>query len=120
MTVSNANTMESEAPVTLSEAAAEHVHKLIAQQGSGKGIRLSVTSMGCSGLGYVLDIVEEPAAGDHVFPAGEGLLVAVDAEAYPYVKGTRIDFVREGLNRTFKFDNPNVQATCGCGESFAV
>ncbi len=120
MSVTNANPVEVEQPVTMTEAAAAQVRKLIEQRGSGKGIRLGVSAMGCSGFGYVLDIVDEPCPEDRVFPAGEDLIIVVDEKAYPYVKGTRIDFVREGLNRTFKFDNPNVQATCGCGESFAV
>ncbi|HHB13272.1 MAG TPA: iron-sulfur cluster assembly accessory protein [Chromatiales bacterium] len=120
MSVNNANPVENEQPVTLTEAAAAHVRKLIEQRGSGRGIRLGVSAMGCSGFGYVLDIVDEPNPEDRVFPAGGDLIVVVGPEAYPYVKGTRIDFVREGLNRSFKFDNPNVQATCGCGESFAV
>ncbi len=120
MSAINVNVVTDEPPVTLTEAAAAQVRRLIEQRGAGKGLRLGVTAMGCSGFGYVLDIVDEPNPDDRVFPAGEDLVVVVDPEAYAYVKGTEIDFVREGLNRTFKFNNPNVQATCGCGESFAV
>lgn len=105
--------------VTLSEAAANHVSKFIAKRGKGLGVRLGVKTTGCSGMAYKLEYADEGAADDLVFES-HGLKVFVDPKSLPYIDGTELDFVREGLNEGFKFNNPNVKNECGCGESFNV
>ncbi|MEC5388360.1 iron-sulfur cluster assembly protein IscA [Uliginosibacterium sp. H3] len=105
--------------VTLSEAAANHVSKFIAKRGKGVGVRLGVKTTGCSGMAYKLEYADEEAPDDLVFES-HGLKVLVDPKSLPYIDGTELDFVREGLNEGFKFNNPNVKNECGCGESFNV
>ncbi len=105
--------------VTLSEAAAKHVSKYIAKRGKGVGVRLGVKTTGCSGMAYKLEYADEAMADDVVFDS-HGLKVFVDPKSLPYIDGTELDFVREGLNEGFKFNNPNVKNECGCGESFNV
>jgi iron-sulfur cluster assembly protein len=106
-------------PVTLTAAAARHVNRYLAKRGKGLGIRLGVKTTGCSGLAYKLEYVDELAAEDVVFE-DQGVKVLVDPKSMPYVDGTQLDFVREGLNEGFKFINPNERDRCGCGESFRV
>ncbi|MGL1833831.1 iron-sulfur cluster assembly protein IscA [Rhodocyclaceae bacterium SMB388] len=105
--------------VTLSERAAQHVSNFIAKRGKGVGIRLGVRTTGCSGMAYKLEFVDEAHDEDLVFET-HGLKVVVDPKSLPYIDGTELDFVREGLNEGFKFNNPNVKDECGCGESFNV
>ncbi len=105
--------------VTLSQRAATHVTKFIAKRGKGVGIRLGVQTSGCSGMAYKLEFVDETQAEDLVFES-HGVKVLIDPKSLPYLDGTELDFVREGLNEGFKFNNPNVKDQCGCGESFNV
>lgn len=105
--------------VTLSERAAQHVSGFIAKRGKGVGIRLGVRTTGCSGMAYKLEFVDEAQDEDVVFES-HGLKIVVDPKSLPYIDGTELDFVREGLNEGFKFNNPNVKDECGCGESFNV
>ena len=105
--------------ITLTEAAARHVTRYLSRRGKGVGVRLGVKTTGCSGLAYKLEYADEVAPEDHVFE-DHGVKVLVDPRSLPYIDGTELDFVREGLNEGFKFSNPNASATCGCGESFAV
>ncbi|PTD98031.1 iron-sulfur cluster assembly protein IscA [Pseudothauera lacus] len=105
--------------VTLSESAARHVSNFIAKRGKGYGIRLGVRTSGCSGMAYKLEFVDATEDQDLVFES-HGVKVVVDPKSLPYIDGTELDFVREGLNEGFKFNNPNVKDACGCGESFNV
>ena len=105
--------------IQLSEAAARHVSEHLARRGAGVGVRLGVTTTGCSGLAYVLEFVDEVAGEDEVFESF-GVKVIIDPKSLTYLDGTELDFVREGLNEGFKFNNPNVRGECGCGESFNV
>lgn len=105
--------------VTITEAAARHVGSQLADRGHGLGIRLGVTTSGCSGMAYVLEFVDEQAPEDQVFEA-HGVRVFVDPKSLVYLEGTELDYVREGLNEGLQFRNPNVAAECGCGESFTV
>ena len=105
--------------VTLSERAARHIENFITKRGKGYGIRLGVRTSGCSGMAYRLEFVDDKEADDMVFES-HGVRVVVDPKSLPYIAGTELDFVREGLNEGFKFNNPNVKDECGCGESFNV
>ena len=106
-------------PVTLTERAAKHVANFIARRGKGYGVRLGVKTSGCSGMAYKLEYADETAPEDLVFESF-GVKVLVDPKSLPYLEGTELDFVREGLNEGFKFNNPNVKDQCGCGESFNI
>jgi iron-sulfur cluster assembly protein len=105
--------------ITMTEAAARHVRRSLEGRGKGEGIRLGIRTSGCSGLAYVLEFVDEVAGGDQVFES-HGVKVIIDPKSLVYLDGTELDFVREGLNEGFKFNNPNVRGECGCGESFNV
>lgn len=105
--------------VTLSESAAKHVADFIVKRGKGLGIRLGVRTSGCSGMAYKLEFVDDAESDDMVFES-HGVKVVIDPKSLPYIDGTELDFVREGLNEGFKFRNPNVKDECGCGESFNI
>ncbi len=105
--------------ITLTEQAAERVNKFLTNRGKGLGLRLGVKTTGCSGMGYVMEFVDEVQPEDTVFES-HGVKVIVDPKALVYLDGTEVDYTREGLNEGFKFGNPNEKARCGCGESFTV
>ncbi len=105
--------------VTLTEAAAQHVQKSLAKRGKGMGVRLGVKTTGCSGLAYQLEYVDALASEDVVFDQ-HGVKLMVDPKSLAYIDGTELDYVREGLQEGFKFNNPNERDRCGCGESFRV
>lgn len=105
--------------ITLTERAAKHVYNFITKRGRGVGIRVGVQTSGCSGMAYKLEFADDALPEDLTFES-HGVTVLVDPKSLPYVDGTELDFVREGLNEGFKFNNPNVKDQCGCGESFNV
>ena len=105
--------------ISLSESAARHVSNFIAKRGKGFGIRLGVKTAGCSGMAYKLEFVDNTENEDLVFES-HGVNVVIDPKSLAYLDGTELDFVKEGLNEGFKFNNPNVKDQCGCGESFNV
>ena len=105
--------------IPVSEAAARHVNRYLTKRGKGLGVRLGVKTTGCSGLAYKLEYVDEAEPEDVIFEA-HGVKVLVDPKSLAYIDGTELDFVREGLNEGFRFNNPNERDRCGCGESFRV
>ena len=105
--------------ITVTESAAKHVSNFLVKRGKGIGLRLGVRTTGCSGMAYKLEFVDE-VQGDDVSFESNGVTVFVDPKSLAYLDGTELDFVREGLNEGFKFNNPNVKNMCGCGESFNV
>ena len=105
--------------VTLTDRAAEHVRRYIEKRGKGVGLRLGVKTTGCSGLAYKLEFADDIQPEDQQFES-HGVRVLIDPKSLAYLDGTELDFVREGLNEGFKFNNPNEKDRCGCGESFNV
>ena len=105
--------------VTLSERAATHIMNFLAKRGSGIGLKLGVRTSGCSGMAYKLEFADTEDPEDIKFEC-HGVTVYIDPKSLSYLEGTELDFVREGLNEGFKFNNPNVKSECGCGESFNV
>ena len=105
--------------ITLTESAAKHIRQQIEKSGGGIGLRLGVKKSGCSGFAYTMDIAQEIFDDDKVFE-NFGAKLVVDAESLPFLEGTELAYVKEGLGHVFKFNNPNVKNQCGCGESFAV
>ena len=106
-------------PITMTDAAAARVSSFLTNRGKGIGLRLGVKTTGCSGLAYVLEFVDELADEDQVFEQN-GVRIIVDAKSLIHLDGTELDFVKEGLNEGFQFNNPNAKGECGCGESFSV
>lgn len=105
--------------ITLTPKAAKHIQKSIAHRGKGCGLRLGVKTSGCSGMAYVMEFADSVQEQDQVFES-EGVKIIVDPKSLVYLDGTQLDYVREGLNEGFKFNNPNIKDQCGCGESFNV
>ncbi len=105
--------------ITMTPAAADHVRKHIANRGKGLGLRVGVRTSGCSGMAYVLDFADELNSDDQVFEE-LGVKLIIDHDSLQYLDGTVVDYTKEGLNSGFKFSNPNVKDSCGCGESFTV
>ena len=105
--------------VQLTDRAADHVKRYIEKRGKGVGLRLGVKTTGCSGLAYKLEFADAAAPEDLAFESN-GVRVLIDPKSLAYLDGTELDFVREGLNEGFKFNNPNEKDRCGCGESFNV
>ncbi|WP_028357006.1 iron-sulfur cluster assembly protein IscA [Brackiella oedipodis] len=105
--------------ITLTQKAANHIKKYLTKRGQGVGLRFGVRTSGCSGMAYKLEYVDVPDPLDQVFENFD-VKIFVDPKSLPYVDGTELDYVREGLNEGFKFSNPNEKASCGCGESFSI
>jgi len=104
--------------ITLSDNALARVQQFLQREG-GVGLRFGVRRTGCSGWAYDVGIADTVHDDDHHFRAGD-IDIYVDDKSLGMVAGTHIDFVQQGLNQTFTFDNPNVKAECGCGESFTT
>lgn len=105
--------------ITLTENAAKHVAKNLEKRGRGLGLRVGVRTSGCSGLAYKLEYADDVRPEDLRFES-RGITLIVDPKSLAYLDGMELDFAREGLNEGFKFNNPNVKDSCGCGESFSV
>ena len=100
--------------VTMTESAARHVAANLEKRGKGIGLRLGVRTSGCSGLAYKIEYADELQPEDTQFES-HGVRLIVDPKSLPYLDGTELDFVREGLNEGFKFHNPRERDGCGCG-----
>ena len=104
--------------IQLTDSAAQRV-KTFLEKENGLALRLGVRKTGCSGWAYEVAIASEFGNDDQVFE-DKGVKIVIDNASLPYLKGSKIDFIASGLNRTFKFDNPNATDECGCGESFTI
>ena len=105
--------------ITLTENAAKQIHAQLAKRGKGLGLRVGIRKVGCSGFAYVFDYADEVRAGDQLVEAHDAK-VLINTDSLAFLEGSRLDFVKEGFKQVFKFENPNVDSTCGCGESFSV
>ncbi len=105
--------------VTLTPSAAERIRQYLAETPGSIGLRFGVKKSGCSGWAYTVDIATAAREGEVVFE-DNGVTVRIDAQSLPQVDGTEIDFIKNGLNQQFIFNNPHKAAECGCGESFTT
>jgi iron-sulfur cluster assembly protein len=106
-------------PVSVTERASRFLAGQLAKHPGAVAVRLAVHPSGCSGFRYRVDPADSILEGDRVFESG-GVRIAVDALSLPYLHGTVLDVVQEGLARRLRFDNPNARQSCGCGESFGT
>ena len=104
--------------IKLTDSAARRVRNYLEKDG-GAALRLGVRKTGCSGWAYTVSLAGSILPEDLVFE-DNGVTVVVHPDSLPYLDGSQIDFVADGLNRTFQFDNPNATDECGCGESFTI
>ncbi|HKJ22996.1 MAG TPA: iron-sulfur cluster assembly protein IscA, partial [Gammaproteobacteria bacterium] len=102
--------------VRLTERAAKHVQEVLAKRGDCVGLRVGVKTSGCSGYAYKVDFADAIGPDDKVYEA-HGVKLVIDPKSLVFLDGMEVDFVRQGLNEVFEFNNPNVKDQCGCGES---
>jgi iron-sulfur cluster assembly protein len=106
--------------ISLTDTAKKKIQNLLTAKGYA-GIRLGVKTTGCSGLAYVLEYVREYTSEPGVINyAQDTFVVLVSQKDDVYLRGLTVDYVRNGLNEGFEFQNPNERDRCGCGESFRV
>lgn len=107
--------------ITVTSTATKKIQDSLTKRGKGVGIRVGVRTTGCSGMAYVLEYVDkyehEPGVINY---AQQDFVILVDAKDNVYIDGMEIDYVRNGLNEGFEFNNPNERDRCGCGESFRI
>jgi iron-sulfur cluster assembly protein len=105
--------------ISITENAAKQIKRQLEKRNQGIGLKIGVKKSGCSGYAYTLEYSDNLAENDTVFE-NFGVKVIVNQSDLEFVNGIQLDYRKEGLNEAFKFDNPNVTGTCGCGESFSV
>jgi iron-sulfur cluster insertion protein len=106
--------------ISITQLAADKVQEISKSEGlDGQGLRLRVIGGGCAGFQYDLYFEETPTDLDERFESN-GVLLYIDPLSYQYLDGTQIDYVETAHGSGFKFGNPNVSGTCGCGSSFKV
>ncbi|WP_092485820.1 HesB/IscA family protein [Candidatus Ichthyocystis hellenicum] len=105
--------------ISLTDRALNHIRASIERRGRGIGVRFGIKTTGCSGYAYKVEYVDQKRDDDTEVLVGD-VAIFVQAKSIYYLNGSEIDFVREGLNEGFKFNNPNAKSYCGCGESFNV
>jgi iron-sulfur cluster assembly accessory protein len=109
----------SEIKVTLSDAAAKRIEKIVAAESGKSALRVSVEGGGCSGFSYKFDLDGDATQDDIVIENGNAK-VLIDSMSLIYMEGSEIDFVDNLLGQSFQIRNPNAVASCGCGTSFSV
>ena len=107
------------ASITVSERAARRIGDILKGEPSGTMLRVSVEGGGCSGFQYKFDTDRTKAADDLVI-SREGAVILIDPVSVNYMAGSEIDFVDDLIGASFKVNNPQATASCGCGTSFAL
>ena len=105
--------------ISITEIGANKAKEFLEKRGSGFGLRVSITTTGCSGYAYQLEFADSITDDDLEF-FSNGIKLVVDKKSHVLINGTELDYVKEGLNEGFEFYNPLSKAKCGCGESFTV
>ena len=105
--------------ITVSNRAILQIKKNLENRGYGIGIKFGTETAGCNGLAYKLEYLDHAISSCHIIEK-DNVTIAIDKASMPYLKGTHIDYVREGLNEGFEFTNPNQKSKCGCGETFSI
>jgi len=105
--------------ITLTERAARRITEIMADEPSGSMLRISVNGGGCSGFQYAFD-VEHSKQEDDIVVERDGATVLVDQVSMQYMDGSTIDFVDDLIGQSFKIENPQATASCGCGTSFSI
>ena len=106
-------------PVTISERAARRIGEILGKETEGAMLRISVEGGGCSGFQYKFDI-DRAKADDDLVIARDRAVVLVDPASVPFLAGSEVDFVDDLMGASFRINNPNATASCGCGTSFSV
>jgi iron-sulfur cluster assembly accessory protein len=107
------------AAVTITERAARQIGQILKSEGDGAKLRISVEGGGCSGFQYKFDVERDQAADDLVIER-DSAVVLVDPASAPFLAGSEVDFVDDLIGASFRVNNPNATASCGCGTSFSI
>jgi iron-sulfur cluster assembly accessory protein len=107
------------ATVTMSDSAARRIGEILKSEPHGAMLRVSVEGGGCSGFQYKFDI-ERAKAEDDLVLTRDGAVVLIDPVSVNYMAGSQIDFVDDLIGQSFKINNPQATASCGCGTSFSI
>lgn len=105
--------------VTLTDRAARRIAEIVEGEPAGTMLRVSVEGGGCSGFQYKFDLVDSTASDDIVIERNAAK-VLIDPVSLEYLSGSEIDFVDDLIGASFKIQNPNATASCGCGTSFSL
>ena len=105
--------------VTISDSAARRIGEILKSEPAGTMLRVSVEGGGCSGFQYKFDMARDRADDDLVLTR-DGAVVLIDPVSVDYMAGSQIDFVDDLIGQSFKINNPNATASCGCGTSFSI
>jgi iron-sulfur cluster assembly accessory protein len=106
-------------PLTITERAAKRIGQILKSEGDGAILRISVEGGGCSGFQYKFN-VEHAQADDDTVISRDAAVVVVDPASVPFLAGSEVDFVDDLIGASFRVNNPNATASCGCGTSFSV
>ncbi len=105
--------------VTLSASAAKRIQQILADETAGSMLRISVLGGGCSGFQYSFSI-DDQRMDDDIIVARDDATVLIDPMSIGYMAGAEIDWVDDLVGSSFRINNPNATAACGCGTSFSV
>ena len=105
--------------ITVSERAARRIGEILKAEPPGTMLRLSVEGGGCSGFQYRFDM-DRAQASDDVIVRRDGATVLIDQVSLQFLAGSELDFVDDLIGASFRVNNPNAKASCGCGTSFAL
>jgi iron-sulfur cluster assembly accessory protein len=106
--------------VTVSERAARRIGEILKSEPAGAMLRVSVEGGGCSGFQYKYELVPDRPADDDLVLRRAEATVLIDSVSRPFLKGSEIDFVDDLIGASFKVNNPQAKASCGCGTSFSL
>ncbi|RPI56176.1 MAG: iron-sulfur cluster assembly accessory protein [Acidobacteria bacterium] len=105
--------------ITISQNAANQIHKMLAKNGlEGGGLRIGIKAGGCSGYEYIFAWERDARPTDQIFTGPGEARIFVDPKSYSLLQGTELDYDTSLMSRGFLFNNPNAKSTCGCGLSF--
>ena len=105
--------------IRLTDKAARHAKKYLGKEKGTSFLRVGITTTGCSG--YMYQVTTSDSKGENDIELNSnGIKILTDKLSYQYLEGLLIDFKKDGINEGFSFQNPNADATCGCGESFSI
>ena len=105
--------------LNFADSAIDHFLSSLENRGKGAGIKIGVKKAGCSGYEYFFDYVDS-FDDDGVIFEKNGCKIFIDNSSLDFLKGSLVDYQKDGLNQGIKFVNPNAKAVCGCGESFTI
>jgi len=106
--------------VAATDAAMARICQIVDKESNADALRISVEGGGCSGFSYKFDLVTDNNDADDIIIARDGAKILIDSMSLMYMGGSVVDFVDDLMGESFKIDNPNAVAGCGCGTSFSV